>query len=90
MPELSTILEENFLKDDEGHWYIPDLTKSGDVARPVSYTHLDVYKRQVCKQKTFSVIWPGRMDGEKLFYAEEGFPDYKSYKISDYDITCIV
>ena len=33
MPELSTILEENFLKDDEGHWYIPDLTKSGDVAR---------------------------------------------------------
>jgi hypothetical protein len=44
----------------------------------------------VCKQKTFSVIWPGRMDGEKLFYAEEGFPDYKSYNISDYDITCIV
>jgi len=33
MPELSTILEENFLKDDEGRWYIPDLTKSGDVAR---------------------------------------------------------
>ena len=33
MPELSTILEENFLKDDVGRWYIPDLTKSGDVAR---------------------------------------------------------
>jgi hypothetical protein len=33
MPELSTILEENFLKDEEGRWYIPDLTKSGDVAR---------------------------------------------------------
>lgn len=33
MPELSVILEENFLKDDEGRWYIPDLTKSGDIAR---------------------------------------------------------
>ena len=33
MPELSTILEENFLKDDEGRWYIPDLTKSGDIAK---------------------------------------------------------
>lgn len=33
MPELSVILEENFLKDDDGKWYIPDLTKSGDIAR---------------------------------------------------------
>jgi hypothetical protein len=33
MPELSVILEENFLKDDNGKWYIPDLTKSGDIAR---------------------------------------------------------
>ena len=33
MPELSIILEENFLKDEEGRWYIPDLTKSGDIAK---------------------------------------------------------
>lgn len=33
MPELSVILEENFLKDESGRWYIPDLTKSGDIAR---------------------------------------------------------
>ena len=33
MPELAEILEENFLKDDEGKWYIPDLTKSGDIAK---------------------------------------------------------
>ncbi len=33
MPELLTILEENFIKDDEGKWYIPDLTKAGDVAK---------------------------------------------------------
>ena len=33
MPELSVILEENFLKDEDGCWYIPDLTKSGDIAK---------------------------------------------------------
>ena len=33
MPELSVMLEENFLKDEEGRWYIPDLTKSGDIAK---------------------------------------------------------
>lgn len=33
MPELAIILEENFLKDEKGRWYIPDLTKSGDIAK---------------------------------------------------------
>ena len=33
MPELLEILEENFLKDDTGKWYIPDLNKSGDIAK---------------------------------------------------------
>lgn len=33
MPELSVILEENFLKNEDGKWYIPDLTKSGDIAK---------------------------------------------------------
>ena len=33
MPELSELLEENFLKNDEGKWYIPDYSKSGDLAK---------------------------------------------------------
>lgn len=33
MPELQTILEENFLQDENGRWYIPDVTKEGDVAK---------------------------------------------------------
>lgn len=33
MPELSTLLEENFLQDEKGRWYIPDTTKEGDVAK---------------------------------------------------------
>lgn len=33
MPELSEILEENFLKDEEGRWYIPDPNKKSDLER---------------------------------------------------------
>ncbi|MBX6361809.1 MAG: DNA methylase [Acidobacterium ailaaui] len=32
-PELSVLLEENFLQDDKGRWYIPDITKASDVAK---------------------------------------------------------
>jgi hypothetical protein len=44
----------------------------------------------VCKKKAFSIIWPGKCEGGKLFYAEEGYSDYKMFKIEDYDVTCIV
>lgn len=33
MPELAVLLEENFLQDDKGRWYIHDVTKEGDVAK---------------------------------------------------------
>ncbi|MDJ0306793.1 DNA methyltransferase [Dehalobacter sp.] len=33
MPELSVLLEDNFLQDDKGKWYIPDITKAADVAK---------------------------------------------------------
>lgn len=33
MPELQVILEENFLQDEKGCWYIPDVKKEGDVAK---------------------------------------------------------
>ena len=33
IPELSVLLEENFLQDENGYWYIPDVTKEGDVAK---------------------------------------------------------
>ncbi|SES75647.1 DNA methyltransferase [Anaerobranca gottschalkii] len=31
--ELAVLLEENFLQDDKGRWYIPDITKTADVAK---------------------------------------------------------
>lgn len=33
MPELAVLLEENFLQDEKGRWYIPDVTKEGDLAK---------------------------------------------------------
>jgi hypothetical protein len=33
MPELRDILEENFLQDDEGRWYVPDVNKASDLAK---------------------------------------------------------
>ncbi len=33
MPELTVLLEENFIQDEKGRWYIPDVTKEGDVAK---------------------------------------------------------
>jgi len=41
------------------------------------------------KRKRYSIIWPGRLEDGKLIYGEEGYPDYKVYKIADYDITCV-
>jgi hypothetical protein len=32
IPELSVLLDENFLQDERGKWYVPDLTKAADVA----------------------------------------------------------
>lgn len=33
MPELAVLLEENFLQDDKGRWYVPDTKKEGDIAK---------------------------------------------------------
>ena len=33
MPELAQLLEENFIQDDKGRWYVPDVTKEADVAK---------------------------------------------------------
>lgn len=33
MPELAVLLEENFLQDDKGRWYVPDTKKEGDITK---------------------------------------------------------
>ena len=41
------------------------------------------------KHKPFRMVWPGIYRNGKLIYSEEGYPDYKTYDVSDYDIICI-
>lgn len=52
---------------------------------------VDVLKILVAarKRKRYRVVWPGRFEDGKLVYGEEGYPDYKVYKIEDYDITFV-
>lgn len=33
IPELQILLEENFINDAEGCWYVPDVTQEGDLAK---------------------------------------------------------
>lgn len=72
---------------------LPDhvVIKDFDVIFNPAYK-IDVLKMlaAACKRKPFSVIWPGRYEDGKLFYAEEGYPDYKVFDINNYDVTCVV
>ena len=53
---------------------------------------VDVLKILVdaCKRKPFSIIWPGKYEDGKLFYAEDGYQDFKVFSVEEYDVTCIV
>lgn len=46
--------------------------------------------RTICKSKPFQVIWPGRYQNGVLYYSEDGYLDYKTYNINNYDITCVI
>lgn len=77
----------NVLKD------IPEdsVLKDFDVMFNPEY-QMDVLKIliNIYRKKHFSVIWPGRYEDGKLYYAEEGYKDYKVFEISDYDITVVI
>lgn len=71
--------------------YPDDVTiKDIDVMLNPEYK-VDVLKILVAarKRKRYNVVWPGRFEDGKLVYGEEGYPDYKVYKIEDYDITVV-
>jgi hypothetical protein len=55
IPELATILEENFLKDATGKWYTPDPENEADLEKLRTKRLLrqfDTYKEEVIKPKT--------------------------------------
>lgn len=54
LPELATILEEYFLKDESGRWYVPDLENEADLERLRTKRLLkqfQEYKEQASKPK---------------------------------------
>lgn len=44
----------------------------------------------IAKRKPFGVLWPGKIEDGKLYYAEEGYEDYKVFEIQNYDVICVV
>lgn len=72
---------------------LPDGTviKDFDVMFHPEYK-VDVLKIMIvsCKKKAFSVVWPGKYEDGKLFYAEADYQDFKVFRVDEYDVTCIV
>ena len=43
----------------------------------------------IARRNKLIVKWCGKVDGETLTYAEQGYADYKRYKINDYDVVIV-
>ena len=72
---------------------LPDnvVIKDFDVMFNPEY-RVDVLRIMVvaCKRKNFSILWPGKFENGKLYYAEDCYADFKVFKVEDYDITCVI
>ena len=44
---------------------------------------------QLARQRKLIIKWCGKIKEETLTYAEQGYSDYRQYKIKDYDITVV-
>lgn len=77
--EVLNLLPDNVVIKDFDVMFNPEYKV--DVLRIMTVT---------CKKKPFSIIWPGKYEGGKLFYAEDGYHDFKAFNVKDYDVTCIV
>jgi len=75
LPELGELLEENFLQNSEGKWYIPDPKKAGDIIK--------LREKRLIKEFDEYLVGKGKL---KLFRTEAirvGFA--KLYKDKDYE-----
>ena len=90
-PKMRSMQLERCLMNVLGTLPPDSMIKDIDVMFNPSYA-VDVLKVLInaYKQKTFSLVWPGTYQDGYLIYAEEGYRDYKTYNISDYDIVCLI
>ena len=45
---------------------------------------------EISRHQKVVVRWRGRMNGNSLEYASPEYSDYHSFRIQDYDITCVI
>lgn len=88
---MRTMRLENNLLEVIGKLGEDPVIKDIDVLFNPAY-QTDVLKSliNVCRKKQFRLIWPGRFEDGRLYYAEEGYRDYKTYDVANYDVTIIV
>ena len=41
------------------------------------------------RKKPFKLIWPGRVEKNKLIYSQEGYSDYRVFNSENYDVICV-
>lgn len=75
MPELGELLEENFLQDEEGRWYIPDPSKSGDIIK--------LREKRLLKEFEEYLVGKGRLKQFRTEAVRVGFA--KLWKDKDYE-----
>lgn len=76
LPELSSLLEDNFLKDDSGKWYIPDTNKAVDVMR--------LREKKLVKEFEEYLNTPGKLKKFRTEAVRAGFA--KLWKDRNYDL----
>ncbi|WP_198429875.1 DNA methyltransferase [Treponema primitia] len=76
IPELMVMLEENFIQDDNGKWYVPDRTKEGDVVK--------LREKNLLKDFNSYLITPGKLKQFRTEAIRVGFARLwadKNYKL---------
>ena len=76
LPELSSLLEDNFLKEDSGKWYIPDTNKAVDVMR--------LREKKLVKEFEEYLNIPGKLKKFRTEAIRAGFA--KLWKDRNYDL----
>ncbi|MBP3886031.1 MAG: DNA methylase, partial [Cellulosilyticum sp.] len=75
MPELTDLLEENFLQDEEGKWYIPDITKQGDIEK--------LREKKLLKQFNTYLEGKGKLKTARIEAIQAGFK--KAWKEKNFE-----
>lgn len=75
MPELGELLEENFLQDEEGRWYIPDPSKVGDIIK--------LREKRLLKEFEEYLVGKGKLKQFRTEAVKVGFA--KLWKDKDYE-----